>query len=422
MVHCAPMLLNQPLNQPPSKMETSQLKQQEVSSNGSNVRVLHHIDRVNLYDFGYEKSGSAKGDPELYATYLNRIFNGDLVEEPYKGFTDEEKKDRVRQIKELEKSIKEKEETNAKVEEEIKQKEKDIDKYRKDLLQIRESRNKNQEKLKSDNFSVPKFSINFFILAMLSVYLFFFYVSATYKALYVDFEGIAESIAAGEGTGSIMPGPYELAEALQYNYLLFVVPFVFYAFGWAFHVLLELKSKMKAVYVSMLIAVTFTVDFLLAMIISSNTENAKALMGLPSEHWSSSPSFYIILFLGFLVYVIWSILLDSLVREWDKREITNNLKKIVKHLHADIKQLKAKLEDLSFPRAQIANYREDLSTIMYGNLKKYIDQFSSGWISYLSPANMKDIKEKCLHIKKEFEDKNEIKNGTVKVVAKRMAL
>ncbi len=402
-------------------METTQLKQ-EVNPNGSNVRVLHHIDRVNLYDFGYEKSGSANGDPDLYATYLHRILNGDLVEEPYKGFTDEEKKDRVRQIKQLEKDIKEKETLNVKVEEEIKQKEKDIDKYRKDLLQIRETRAKSKENLKTDNFSVPKFSLNFFILAMLSVYLFFFYISATYKALYVDFEGIAESIAAGEGTGSIMPGPYELSEALQFNYLLLVVPFVFYAFGWAFHILLQLKSKFKFAFVSMLIAVTFTVDFLLAMIISNNTESAKALMGLPSVHWSSSPSFYIILFLGFLVYVIWSILLDALVREWDKREITNNLKKIINHLRDDIKLLGDKLEDVSFPKAQIANYREDLNTIMYGNLKKYVDQFSSGWIAYLSPASMKETKEKCLQLKKEFEDKHEIKSGTVKVVAKRMEL
>jgi hypothetical protein len=266
---------------------------------------------------------------------------------------------------------------------------------------------------------VAKFSLNLVILAALSVYLFFFYVSAAYKALYVDFEGIAESIAAGEGTGSIMPGPYELADALQYNYLLLVVPFVFYAFGWAFHVLLELKGNVRFVMVGMLIALTFTVDFLLAMIISNNTEGAKALMGLPALHWSQSPTFYIILFLGFLVYIIWSILLDSLIREWDKKEITNNLKKIIRHLQNDVKILKGNLEDVSFPKAQIANYREDINTVMYGNLKKYIDQFSSGWIAYLSPAGMKDVKEKCLQLKKEFEDKHEIQSGTVKVVARR---
>ena len=67
----------------------------------NNVNVIHHVDRVNLYDFGYEKSGTSKGDPDVYAAYLNRILNGDLVEEPYKGFTDEEKKERFKKIKEL---------------------------------------------------------------------------------------------------------------------------------------------------------------------------------------------------------------------------------------------------------------------------------------------------------------------------------
>jgi hypothetical protein len=390
----------------------------EVSKE-ANAKVIHHVDRVNLYDFGYEKAGSVKGDPDLYVSYLNRIINGDLVEEPYKGFTDEEKKERLKQIKALEKKIKEKEETNAKVESDIKDKEKSIDKHRKELLQIRETRAKDTEKLKADNFSPLKFSLNLFILVMLSIYLFFFYVSATFKALYVDFEGIAESLAKGEGTGSIMPGTYELAEALQYNYLLFVVPFVFYAFGWAFHILLELNSKAKYVYISLLIAVTFAVDFLLAMIISDNTENAKALMGLPTIQWSLNPSFYIILFLGFLVYIIWSILLDSLLREWSKKQITDNLKKIIKHLHGDIKILQAKLEDVVADKKQIADYRDDISTVMYGNLKKYVDQFSSGWIAYLAPANMKDVKEKCIILKKEFEEKNEIKSGTVKVSSKR---
>jgi hypothetical protein len=391
----------------------------EVRERDFNTKVYHQADRVNLYDYGYEKSGSVKGDPDVYASYLNRIINGDLVEEPYKGFTDEEKKERLKQIKSLEKQVKEKEESNEMVATEIKEKEKSVEKYRKDLLQIRETRAKDKDKLKGENFSIVKFSLNLFILAMLSVYLFFFYVSATYKALYVDFEGIAESLAAGEGTGSIMPGPAELSAALQFNYLLFVVPFVFFAFGWAFHIILESKTRLKTVYLSALVGVTFIVDFLLAMIINNNIESAKSLMGLSTTSWYASPSFYIILFLGFLVYIIWSILLDAILREWDKRESINNLKRIISHLNNDIKALKAKLVDVASIKKQISDYREDISTVMYGNLKKFIDQFSSGWITYLSPSNMKDTKEKCLYLKREFEEKHDIKAGTVKVVSKR---
>ena len=127
----------------------------------------------------------------------------------------------------------------------IKEKQDKIDTRREELLELHKKYEADPEAMKRETFSPFKFGISTFILIMLTGYLFFFYVSAAYKALYTDFEGIAERIAAGLGTGSIMPKPAELAEALQYNFLLFLVPFVFYAFGWAFHVILEMKHKQK---------------------------------------------------------------------------------------------------------------------------------------------------------------------------------
>ncbi|MEJ0033856.1 MAG: hypothetical protein WDO15_27535 [Bacteroidota bacterium] len=72
------------------------------------------------------------------------------------------------------------------------------------------------------------------------------------------------------------------------------------------------------------------------------------------------------------------ILLDAILREWDKRESVNNLKKIIAHLYGDIKTLKSKLQDTVEMKKTISDYREDISTVMYGNLKRYIDQFSFG--------------------------------------------
>jgi hypothetical protein len=210
-----------------------------------------------------------------------------------------------------------------------------------------------------------------------------------------------------------------LAEAIQYNYLLFLVPFVFYAFGWAFHILLELKQNIKYLFLSLLIGVTFAVDFLLALIIHNNVNMAKDLMGLETEAWNASATFYIILSLGFLVYIIWSILFDSLLREWDKKKVVGNIKKIIKHLQKDVDRLQNKLISLDEIKAQLALYQEDLNTVMYGNLKKYIEQFSSGWLAYLAPKNMTGIKERCLSVKKDFEDKHGIKPGLVKVISKR---
>ena len=155
------------------------------------------------------------------------------------------------------------------------------------------------------------------------------------------------------------------------------------------------------------------------MIIHSNTEQAKELMGLATTHWTESSTFYIILFLGFLVYIIWSILLDSLLKEWDKKQVTGNIRKIIAHKQKDITLLKAKQTDTTELKARIAAYREDIATVMYGNLKKYIDQFSSGWITYLTPDNLKSVKEKCKVIKRDFEEKHQIKPGLVKVVSRR---
>ncbi|MBN2523668.1 MAG: hypothetical protein JXB24_10370 [Bacteroidales bacterium] len=379
-------------------------------------KITYSAERTNLQEFGYSKSGSVQGDPDVYASYLERILNGDLVDEQYKGLSETERKEKREKIKDLEKALDDTKKNNAKFEADIKVKEKQIEEHREELLHIRKKRAEDEEKLERESFSTLKFSIVLFVLVFLTAYLFFFYISAAYKALYVDFEGIASRLADGLSTGSIMPGPAELAEALRYNYLLFFVPFVFYAFGLAFHVLLDLKHKAKIVFVSLLITVTFIVDLLLALIIHNNTESAKELMGLATMKWSQNPTFYIILCLGFLAYILWSILLDFLIREWRKRQVTLNLKRIINHLRKDIKILTENIMPIELIINEINILRDEVDTYVQGNLKGFIDQFTTGWVSYLAPDNLKNVKTKCLNIRDGFIEKHKIQPGIVKVI------
>ena len=388
------------------------------SSQEDNVKISYSTERVNLQDYGYTKSGSVQGDPDAFTNYLERILNGDLVDESYRGITESERKEKWEKIKDLEKTHDETVKSNSKIEQEIEKKETQIEEHRKEVLQIREKNAGDHEKLLRESFSPLKFSINLFILVMLTGYLFFFYVSAAYKALYNDFDKIASGLYEGISTNSIMPGPYELSEALKYNYLLFLIPFVFYAFGWAFHVLLELKHRAKPVFIGLLITITFVVDLLIALIIHNNIQTARELMGLSTKNWNQDATFYIILFLGFLVYIIWSILLDSLLREWKKRQITHNLKKIIQHLRKDIKVLQNKILPAEQIRGEIDKLKDEVNTYVQGNLKGYIDQFSSGWISYLAPDSMKDKKNQCMNIRNEFLERHGIQPGIVKVVKK----
>ena len=91
----------------------------QSSVKDKNISVTHLLEQVNLNDFGYEKSGNVKGDPQIFKTYLNRIGNGDLVDENYSGISDEEKSTRRGEIKELEKELVDAKKLNAKTEKEI---------------------------------------------------------------------------------------------------------------------------------------------------------------------------------------------------------------------------------------------------------------------------------------------------------------
>mgnify|MGYP000944544419 CR=1 FL=1 len=378
--------------------------------------VNYAIEKVNLHDFGYTRAGNVQGNPEVYTSYLERILNGDLVDEHHKGLTEKEKNDKRDKIRDLEKTLDDTRKNNAKYEQDIKAKEKQIEERRAELLQIHVKKAEDNEELTQKSFSALKFGINLFILLFLTAYLFLFYISVAYKALYVDFEEIASQLAEGFSTGSILPKPYELSQALRANYLLFLVPFVFYAFGWAFHILLDLKHKFRIAFLSLLIAVAFFVDLLLALTIHRQTESAKELMGLSTQSWSQDTTFYIILSFGFLVYILWSILLDSLFREWRKRLVTRNLRKIIRHLRQDIKILEDKVLPVELIQNEINILFDEVNTFVKGNIKGYIDQFSTGWISYLSPDNMKDLRNKCLAIKEDFVQKHDIQPGIVKVI------
>ena len=63
-------------------------KNLEKSVKEETTKVVYQTEHVKLKDFGYAKSGSVQGDPEVYAAYLDRILNGEFVDEKYKGLTD----------------------------------------------------------------------------------------------------------------------------------------------------------------------------------------------------------------------------------------------------------------------------------------------------------------------------------------------
>jgi len=83
------------------------MEKSKSSASSQTEKAIHQIEYVNLQEFGYEKSGNVKGDPEIYTSYLNRIFNGDLVDEKFSGLNEDDKPEKRDKLKKLEVKLKE---------------------------------------------------------------------------------------------------------------------------------------------------------------------------------------------------------------------------------------------------------------------------------------------------------------------------
>ena len=83
-------------------------------------KAIHQVEYVNLQEFGYEKSGNVKGDPEIYTSYLNMILHGDLVDEKFSGLNEDEKPEKRDRLKKLEARLQETSMHNGEINAQIK--------------------------------------------------------------------------------------------------------------------------------------------------------------------------------------------------------------------------------------------------------------------------------------------------------------
>ena len=83
------------------------MEKSKSSTSTQTEKAVHQVEYVNLQDFGYEKSGNVKGDPEIYTSYLNMILNGDLVDEKFSGLNEDEKPEKRDKLKRLQARLEE---------------------------------------------------------------------------------------------------------------------------------------------------------------------------------------------------------------------------------------------------------------------------------------------------------------------------
>ncbi len=233
-----------------------------------------------------------------------------------------------------------------------------------------------------------QFYIGLLLLVPITLYLFVFYISATYSAFFKDFsnDSLTAAIFDAQAFNNALNAGW--LEAI----LIFTIPSVFLGLGYVIHMVQKGKGIKNIFRMIALFIVTFLFDGLLAYQIEkkiydfnktpdSLPYNLKIALG-ESEFW-------MIIFAGFVVYIIWGLVFDITMKEHE------NIDKIKGHIKTKFEEIKLlettkneiieEINNLKKKTVEITGKIAELQSVIDGfvlNLKQYLlyhHQYKEGW-------------------------------------------
>jgi hypothetical protein len=244
-----------------------------------------------------------------------------------------------------------------------------------------------------DDFSLPepdlsKVYIGGTILLFITLYLFIFYSSAFYQAIYAD--------SSDSSVSDALFNPNAFTDALTHGAtaLIFIsfIPFVFLGMGYWIHLLEEKGSKYGKLGV---FCAAFVVDAILAHTIEMKILKHEAYAtGIDPTFFSpfQTSGFWLIIFCGYVAYIIWGILLTPIMDEVRKMNQSEYAKKIRRE---QIKQLEERkkghndrlselLDKVAHLRGENIRLEEDMNKVVisFAEFKPAADKFVMGWENF----------------------------------------
>ena len=239
-----------------------------------------------------------------------------------------------------------------------------------------------------------KFWIGLFFLIPLAAYIFIFYISTSFSAFFREFDpGIG--LFQGIFDPQALSKAYE-AGGIELGSVLFI-PFVFFGLGYLIHMFQENKGLKNSLKIGVLFLITFLFDAILAYLIDEKLYNLTKTYD--SEVFSisvafQSISFWLIIFAGFVSYIVWGLVFDFVMKEYADRD---KIKAFIKERKEEIEEKKQKLlhfkELISSQKEMISTIKvriSELQNIIDGfilpimNYKALSTELFEGWQGYIS--------------------------------------
>lgn len=291
----------------------------------------------------------------IYAKFQNEekelIEKQQLSKEPYIN----EQKNKETEVKTLELSKERKEEQISKVESDIKAVKDNIEELKFEINDL--GRNPEKYNINATKGASTKFWIGLIIILPISLYLFTFYISTSYSAFFKPFDANTTVIM-----NVLDSKAFEKAwtdGSLEGAFVTFI-PFVFLGLGYLIHMFGETKSAVNYIKIIMLFLITFIFDAILAYQIEEKIYTLNKTFDDPQFNIPIAIGriqFWGIIFAGFIVYLIWGVVFDFIMKEHREKDKVNQEQKRRKK---DIQIHQDRINDIELQRSKL---QEELSTI-----------------------------------------------------------
>jgi len=325
--------------------------------------------RITYYQSGFAASIKATGKPIVLKACLQNLYMSfedqcrkqkqeqDRLKQPYK---EEQEKNRT-ELKKCEAAIG----IYEKKEQDLNE---NIDQIKNEIIEVK--RNPDKYGIEDGKGLKAQFYIGLFLLLPITLYVLVFYISASYSAFFKEFAN--DSLTAAIFDANALTNSFK-ASWLE-GVLVTTIPFVFMGLGYVIHMVQKGKGLKNIFRMVALFTTTFLFDALLAYQIEKKIyEFNKTTDSLPYNLNIAlgEAEFWMIIFAGFVVYIIWGLVFDFVMKEFE------NIDKI----RAFIRGKKENLIDLEKLRIEYTNkindFKEQIISISgkISELQSKIDGF-----------------------------------------------
>jgi hypothetical protein len=303
--------------------------------------------RITYYQSGFAASIKATGKPIVLKACLQNLYMSfedqcrkqkleqDRLKQPYR---EEQEKNRT-ELKKCEAAIG----IYEKKEQDVND---NIDQIKNEIIEVK--RNPDKFGIEDGKGLKAQFYIGLFLLLPITLYVLVFYVSASYSAFFKEFSN--DSLTAAIFDADALTNSFK-ASWLE-GVLVITIPFVFMGLGYVIHMVQKGKGIKNIFRMIALFVTTFLFDALLAYQIekkiyefNKTTDSAPYNLNIAL----GEAEFWMIIFAGFVVYIIWGLVFDFVMKEFE------NIDKI----RAFIRGKRENLIDLEKLKAEYINKIND---------------------------------------------------------------